>query len=67
MDDVVIKFSTSNAAFCEGGEVEVASVLRDIAHDIENGSSFGVIRDSNGNRIGEYHVTLYDPNGEELD
>lgn len=53
-----------NAAFTDAGEVsqaaagqELASILRDLAKDIENGSTEQALRDSNGNRVGTFKIT----------
>ena len=52
------KFDTDNAAF-EGDncEREVASILYDLRILINEGYKFGTIRDSNGNKVGEWVLT----------
>ena len=51
-----IEFTTSNAAFDEYGDYEVARILEDIAEKVKAGRSGGVIMDINGNRIGEWEL-----------
>lgn len=53
-----LEFSTSNAAFDVEPLTETAAILREVARKIEEGDATPrmafVIRDVNGNRIGEY-------------
>ena len=55
-----LKFDMENAAFEEAPELELARILRDLAARIEvSGAgvpSEYVIRDVNGNRVGEAYV-----------
>lgn len=51
-----IKFSTDNAAFMDDPAEEVASILRGIATDIENGAKDGIAMDINGNKVGEWSL-----------
>ena len=46
-----------NAAFADRPECEVASILRDVANRIEQGTTHGVCRDSNGNTVGNFGMT----------
>lgn len=49
------QFTTDNAAFDDSPASETAMILRHIAAQIESGEAFdGPIRDSNGNRIGQW-------------
>lgn len=59
MSKFIIEFSTDNAAFydCDGVQrdsAETVRILRDVADSIETGANHGPIRDSNGNKIGQY-------------
>lgn len=51
---IEIKFHTRNAAFAEGRPEEVCRVLEDIKEKIMAGAEQGIIRDLNGNNIGEW-------------
>lgn len=60
-----IEFRTSGAAFGCGDDEEMNKVylqdecvhiLRKIAHDISCGKTYGVIMDTNGNKIGEWSL-----------
>jgi hypothetical protein len=53
---MIIEFSTDNAAF-DDERVEVVRILQLIAARVENGDVSGVIRDSNGNRVGQWNLT----------
>lgn len=58
-----LEFSTDNAAFTEDRTCdEVARILFNISTRMQdvhtNAEAYGVIRDSNGNRIGEWY---YEP------
>ena len=48
-----ISFRTGNAAF-ENGQAEIARILEEVARCVRDGASWGAIRDSNGNSIGEW-------------
>ena len=54
-----LQFKTENAAF-EGDLkwMEAGEILRAIADQASDGRTFGTIRDSNGNRIGEWSWAL---------
>lgn len=58
MSEFTMKFSTSNHAFVEGQEQEVARILQDVKWHAENGYMGGPIRDSNGNEVGSWELTL---------
>lgn len=53
-----LQFSTDNAAFDGGAEIEIARILRAIAQSAVGGFSpngdSAVIRDANGNAIGSW-------------
>lgn len=56
---VKIEFSTANAAFGEWGRDEIARILRDLAERFERpGDQSGIIRDLNGNTIGQWSATI---------
>lgn len=44
------------AAFEEGKESELARILRRVADDVENGRTYGTLRDYNGNRVGDWDM-----------
>ena len=53
-----LEFSTDNAAF--DGDLkwmEIDSILRAVADRAGDGQTSGLIRDSNGNRIGQWELT----------
>lgn len=53
-----LMFTTDNAAFeGDGGNAEVARILRAIAERVEADAGSGSVRDVNGNRIGEWKLT----------
>lgn len=53
-----LEFSTGNAAF-EGDSkwMEIDTILRAVADRAGDGQTSGPIRDSNGNRIGQWELT----------
>lgn len=63
MADITITINTDNAAFGDDDQwsrsEEVARILRKLATDIEieENVDFKVLRDSNGNQVGEMKVT----------
>lgn len=72
MAEFSLTFRMDNAAFADDPAGEVARILRDVADKVTRGDGFTVgdaelrpIRDSNGNRIGEYCADLEDLGGEE--
>ena len=57
MSHVTVTFSTDNDAFAEGDfEDEVSRVLQRVATKIRNGEREGAVLDTNGNRVGTFHV-----------
>lgn len=62
---VKIHFDTDNAAFCEDGDSatrEVERILRDLADDIRACAmrdQHHILRDLNGNRIGEAEIHIH--------
>lgn len=54
-----IEFHTKNAAFADGnGQSEAAHIVRAISELIILGQESGPVRDSNGNAIGEWSLTI---------
>lgn len=53
-----LQFSTENAAF-EGDSkwMEIDTILRAVADRAGDGQTSGTIRDSNGNRVGQWELT----------
>lgn len=56
MEQVRITIDTGNAAFEDEPASEIARILRKIAEDFESGAQPTLVRDSNGNRVGEVVV-----------
>lgn len=54
-----IEFKTDNAAFDDGNRAqEIARILRDeIAFQVRHGALGGIVRDINGNRVGQWSIT----------
>lgn len=48
----------SNAAMAEDPRAAVAEILRKTAEKIENGVDYGPLMDYNGNKVGEWSLTL---------
>lgn len=61
MNKFALDFRTDNAAFADNEKAEIVRILRDVADRIEaNPSSSGLagmIRDINGNTVGDYGMT----------
>lgn len=57
MDMFQVYFATSNAAFEEDRNGSIARILREIANRITDGDHEGIVRDLNGNPIGEFSLT----------
>ena len=60
-----LKFKTENDAFGSGGELdddlllgETARILREVADQVENARAGGPVYDANGNRIGEWSLSV---------
>jgi hypothetical protein len=58
---MIIEFDTNNSAFDDrqpgnGGRGEIARILRLIGALVEDGHIEGLIRDINGNRIGNWKM-----------
>jgi hypothetical protein len=64
-----IEFSTDNAAFGEKDSpeycAEVCFVMSKVTSKITNGEPWGLIRDTNGNTIGEFSAVSPEDEGEE--
>ena len=53
-----LHIATENAAFSEGPATELARILRKLADRIEHDPApYIVLRDSNGNRVGECQIS----------
>lgn len=55
-----IEIDTSNSAFEDVEQDEIARILREIANKLENDSTDGPIYDINGARVGKYGFDLGD-------
>ena len=57
-----IEFTCDNAAFFDDDEKfdtqEVVQILHRISTKIQDGQDGGVIRDINGNKVGEWYLTV---------
>lgn len=50
-----LTFTTSNVAFDEAGvDIAVSEILTSVAARVANGTTEGVVRDHNGNTVGEW-------------
>jgi len=49
---VTIKINTTNAAFADGFECEVAGILRNLARKLEDDATPEQLYDANGNPVG---------------
>lgn len=54
---IVIALKTDNVAFAEGDGWEVNRILTNAVGRIDGGERDGSLRDSNGNRVGDFKVT----------
>jgi hypothetical protein len=61
---IEVKISSENAAIVEGGRYSLAALLRLVADACEQ-RDYGVVRDDNGNEIGEWRLLWTD--AEDLD
>jgi hypothetical protein len=51
------EFYTNNASFDGTETTESADILRAIAKRVERGETGGIIKDANGNSIGEWSIS----------
>jgi hypothetical protein len=52
-----LKFNTVNDAFLNGNYAkEIARILADVAAKVASGQRDGIIRDINGNKVGEWEA-----------
>jgi len=49
-----VLIDTDNEAFLEPGDVELVRCLREIADSVESGCSDALVRDRNGNAVGDF-------------
>jgi hypothetical protein len=47
-----LTIETDNAAFNDGGNAEVARLLREVAERVEDSTTDGTVKDINGNTVG---------------
>lgn len=52
-----VKINTGNAAYTDDPEYEIASNLREIASDLNNGVRRGRVMDHNGNSVGTWELS----------
>ena len=50
-----LRIEPDNDAFSDDPSLELARILQDVARKVADGQTTGTIRDSNGNRVGEWH------------
>lgn len=63
---VTIQFDTGNAAFDDGnGPAEAARILKGIAAKLDAGLDSGTVRDSNGNRVGQWSAEFPEATADE--
>jgi hypothetical protein len=54
---LTVRIKTDNEAFHPRPGVELARLLRKVAHELETDHREGNLFDVNGNRVGEYKLT----------
>jgi len=52
-----LEMKTSNAAFEDNEEFEVAEILKNVVPMLEDGMRSGTLRDVNGNEVGEWSLS----------
>jgi hypothetical protein len=55
-----VEFDCDNAAFGETDferKAEVCSILKEVEAKVDAGFTSGIVRDANGNRVGEFSLT----------
>ena len=63
-----VSLDSSNAAFQDGVITEITRILDGIVDKMWNGQEGGPVRDSNGNKVGEWNVEVtYDDDDMEAD
>ena len=63
-----VSLDSSNAAFQDGVITEITRILDGIVDKMWNGQEGGPVRDSNGNKVGEWNVKVtYDDDDMEAD
>ena len=54
-----LQMKSGNAAFSDGNTpAETARILREVADRVERGDDGGVVRDGNGNSVGNWHLSV---------
>jgi hypothetical protein len=56
-----LEFTTDNAAFDDGVATETCRILREVARNIERGELEGMVRDVNGNTVGQFTLNGRNP------
>ena len=52
-----LTFTTHSKAFSDGNKgFQAARLLREVADDVENGREAGIIRDTRGSIVGDWHL-----------
>ena len=51
-----MQFKMDNAAFTDYPEGEVKRILSEVTYEVENGQTYGVIMDYNGNKVGKWEI-----------
>ena len=54
--DLIIKINLDNAAFEDARDRELSAIFQRIREDISELNDEGIVRDSNGNRVGNWTV-----------
>jgi len=63
---MTIEFNLDNAAFDDYPFAETSRILHSIADKVKTGSDGGIVRDINGNSIGDYYIETEEMWDEEL-
>jgi len=51
-----LRFNMENSAFSDYPEGEISSILRKVINQVNAGNEDGQIRDTNGNKVGEWEI-----------
>jgi len=56
VNEFCLNFDMENSAFDEDQSYEVQRILKKVSEQVKNGFEDGEIKDSNGNKIGEWSM-----------
>ena len=58
MNNITIVFQIDNAAFVDDFAGEVNAILESVSQQIRQGQREGILRDSNGNKVGSFTISF---------